>query len=58
VHADTGQCLVSPVHAGGAENALRDTRTHQAVPLSEGEAAGGAIECWSASTASATCRTG
>ena len=42
VHVDIGQCPVCLVRAGGAVYALRDDRTHQAMPLS----AGGAIECW------------
>jgi 3-phenylpropionate/trans-cinnamate dioxygenase ferredoxin subunit len=42
VHVDIGQYPVCLVRAGGAVYALRDDRTHQAVPLS----AGGAIECW------------
>ncbi|HCU91727.1 MAG TPA: hypothetical protein DHU96_02920 [Actinobacteria bacterium] len=46
VHVDIGQCPVCLVRAGGALYALRDECTHQAVPLSEGEVAGGAIECW------------
>ena len=46
VHAEVGQCLVCLVLTGGAVYALRDECTHQAVPLSEGEVAGGAIECW------------
>ena len=46
VHADIGQCPVCLVRAGGAVYALRDECTHQAVPLSDGEVTGGAIECW------------
>jgi 3-phenylpropionate/trans-cinnamate dioxygenase ferredoxin subunit len=46
VHVDIDQCPVCLVRAGGVVYALRDECTHQAVPLSEGEVAGGAIECW------------
>ncbi len=46
VHVDIGQCPVCLVRTGGAVHALRDECTHQAVPLSEGEVADGAIECW------------
>jgi 3-phenylpropionate/trans-cinnamate dioxygenase ferredoxin component len=46
VHADLGQCPVCLVRTGGAVYAVRNECTHQAVPLSEGEVAGGAIECW------------
>jgi len=46
VHADVGRCPVCLVRTGGAVYALRDECTHQAVPLSEGEVAGGTIECW------------
>ncbi len=46
VHAEVGQCPVCLVLTGRAVYALRDECTHQAVPLSEGEVAGGAIECW------------
>ena len=46
VHADIGQCPVCLVRTGGAVYALRDECTYQAVPLSEGEVTGGAIECW------------
>ena len=46
VHADIGQCPVCLVRAGGAAYALPDECTHQAVPLSDGEVTGGAIECW------------
>lgn len=46
VHADIGQYPVYLVRTGGAVYALRDECTHQAVPLSDGEVTGGAIECW------------
>ena len=46
VHVDIGRCPLCLVHTGGAVYALRDECTHQAVPLSEGEVVGGAIECW------------
>jgi 3-phenylpropionate/trans-cinnamate dioxygenase ferredoxin component len=46
VHVDIGQCAVCLVRTGGAVYALRDECTHQAVPLSDGEVANGAIECW------------
>ena len=46
VHVDIGQCPVCLVRTGGAVYALRDECTHQAVPLSDGEVTGGAIECW------------
>ena len=31
---------------GGAVYALRDECTYESVPLSDGDVAGGAIECW------------
>ena len=43
VHADIGQRQVCLVRTGGA---VHDECTHQAVPLSAGEVADGAIECW------------
>jgi 3-phenylpropionate/trans-cinnamate dioxygenase ferredoxin subunit len=46
VHVDIGQCPVCLVRVGGVVYALRDECTHQAVPLSDGEVTGGAIECW------------
>ena len=46
VHVDIGQCPVCLMRTGGAVYALRDECTHQAVPLSDGEVASGAIECW------------
>ena len=46
VHADIGQRSVCLVRIGGSVYALRDECTHQAVPLSDGEVTGGAIECW------------
>ena len=46
VHVDIGQCPVCLVRTGGAVYAVRDECTHQSVPLSEGEVADGAIECW------------
>ncbi len=46
VHVDIGQCPVCLVRTRGAVYALHDECTHQAVPLSEGEVTGGAIECW------------
>ena len=46
VHVDIGQCPVCVVRTGGALYALRDECTHQAAPLSDGEVANGAIECW------------
>ena len=46
VHVDIGQRPVCLVRTGGAVYALRDECTHEAVLLSEGEVAGGAIECW------------
>ena len=46
VRTDIGQCPVCLVRAGGTVYALHDECTHQAVPLSEGEVTGGAIECW------------
>ena len=46
VHVDIGDAPVCLVRTGGAVRAVRDECTHQAVPLSDGEVAGGAIECW------------
>ena len=46
VHVDIGQCPVCQVRSGDAVYAVRDECTHQSVPLSEGEVADGAIECW------------
>jgi 3-phenylpropionate/trans-cinnamate dioxygenase ferredoxin subunit len=46
VHVDIGQWPVCVVRSNGAVYALRDECTHQAVPLSDGEVADGAIECW------------
>jgi 3-phenylpropionate/trans-cinnamate dioxygenase ferredoxin subunit len=46
VHVDIGDTPVCLVRTGGAVHAIRDECTHQAVPLSEGEVADGAIECW------------
>jgi 3-phenylpropionate/trans-cinnamate dioxygenase ferredoxin subunit len=46
VHADIGECPVCLVRTGGAVYALRDECTHESVPLSYGDVAGGAIECW------------
>jgi 3-phenylpropionate/trans-cinnamate dioxygenase ferredoxin component len=46
VHVDVGECPVCLVRTGGAVYALRDECTHESVPLSEGEVAGGTIECW------------
>jgi 3-phenylpropionate/trans-cinnamate dioxygenase ferredoxin subunit len=46
VHVDIGECPVCLVRSGGAVYALRDECTHESVPLSEGEVARGAIECW------------
>ncbi|MGH3198979.1 MAG: non-heme iron oxygenase ferredoxin subunit [Streptosporangiaceae bacterium] len=45
-HADIAGCPVCLVRTAGAVYALRDECTHQSVPLSEGEVADGAIECW------------
>lgn len=46
VHVDIGDCPVCLVRTGGALYALRDECTHESVPLSEGEVADHAIECW------------
>jgi NADH dehydrogenase len=46
LHADIGQCAVCVVRSNGTLYALRDECTHEAVPLSDGEVADGAIECW------------
>jgi 3-phenylpropionate/trans-cinnamate dioxygenase ferredoxin component len=46
VHADIGECPVCLVRTGGAVYALRDECTHESVPLSDGDVADGAIECW------------
>ena len=46
LRADIGQCPVCVVRSNGTVYALRDECTHEAVPLSDGEVAGGAIECW------------
>lgn len=46
VHVDLGGCPVCLVRTGGTVYALRDECTHESVPLSEGEVAGGTIECW------------
>ena len=46
VHADIGDSPVCLVRAGGAVYALRDECTHESVPLSDGDVAGGTIECW------------
>ena len=46
VHVDIGQCPLCLVRTGGTVYAVLDEYTHQAVPLSEGEVAGGVIECW------------
>jgi 3-phenylpropionate/trans-cinnamate dioxygenase ferredoxin subunit len=46
VHADIGECPVCLVRTGGAVYALHDECTHESVPLSYGDVAGGAIECW------------
>jgi 3-phenylpropionate/trans-cinnamate dioxygenase ferredoxin component len=45
-HVEIGECPVCLVRIGGAVYALRDECTHESVPLSEGEVADGAIECW------------
>ena len=45
-HADVCGYPVCLVHTAGAVYALRDECTHESVPLSEGEVADGAIECW------------
>ncbi len=46
VHVDIGDTPVCLVRTGGTVRAVRDECTHEAVPLSEGEVADGAIECW------------
>lgn len=46
VHVDIGDTPVCVVRTGGAVHAVRDECTHQSVPLSDGEVADGAIECW------------
>lgn len=46
VHVDIGDTPVCLVRTGGAVYAVRDECTHQSVPLSEGEVADHAIECW------------
>ncbi len=46
VHVDIGNTPVCLVRTGGAVHAVRDECTHQSVPLSDGEVADGAIECW------------
>jgi 3-phenylpropionate/trans-cinnamate dioxygenase ferredoxin component len=46
LHADIRQYPVCVVRSNGTVYALRDECTHEAVPLSDGEVAGGAIECW------------
>jgi len=46
LHVDVGQCPVCVVRSNGTVYALRDECTHQSVPLSDGEVADGAIECW------------
>lgn len=46
VHVDIGDTPVCLVRTGVVVHAVRDECTHQAVPLSDGEVAGGAIECW------------
>ena len=46
MRVDIAECPVCLVRTRGAVYALRDERTDQAVPLSEGEVTGGAIECW------------
>lgn len=46
VHVDIGDTPVCLVRTGGTVHAVRDECTHQAVPLSDGEVADGAIECW------------
>jgi 3-phenylpropionate/trans-cinnamate dioxygenase ferredoxin component len=46
LHADIGQCPVCVVRSNGRVYAIRDECTHEAVPLSDGEVAGGAVECW------------
>jgi 3-phenylpropionate/trans-cinnamate dioxygenase ferredoxin subunit len=43
---DIGDTPVCLVRTGGAVHAVRDECTHQSVPLSDGEVADGAIECW------------
>lgn len=46
LRADIGQSPVCVVRSNGTVYALRDECTHEAVPLSDGEVADGAIECW------------
>lgn len=46
VHVDIGQSPVCVVRSNGTVYALRDECTHEAVPLSDGEVADSAIECW------------
>ena len=46
VHVDIDDTPVCLVRTGGAVHAVRDECTHQSVPLSDGEVADGAIECW------------
>lgn len=46
VHVDIGDTPVCLVRTGGAVHAIRDECTHESVALSDGEVAGGAIECW------------
>jgi 3-phenylpropionate/trans-cinnamate dioxygenase ferredoxin component len=46
VHADARGYPVCLVRTAGTIYALHDECTHEAVPLSDGEVIGGAIECW------------
>lgn len=46
VHVDVGEVPVCVVRNNGTVYALRDECTHESVLLSDGEVAGGAIECW------------
>lgn len=46
VQVDIDGIPVCLVRTGGAVHAVRDECTHESVPLSDGEVANGAIECW------------
>lgn len=46
VHVDVDGVAVCLVRTSGQVYAIHDECTHAAVPLSEGEVADGAIECW------------
>jgi 3-phenylpropionate/trans-cinnamate dioxygenase ferredoxin component len=46
LRVDVGECPVCLVRTGGVVYALREECTRGSVPLSEGEVADGATECW------------